>query len=209
MLGLTTYLYCGFWISSYGWFLTWRPKCTLWFHWVLSFFSFYSPSYQQLPNSPPRKKKTPPSSSHSPSIYNSRWMEKSWLFLIVNGNRGPMSLPLSGCLVGNRSGKSGIGTGSHLKRAVRQQYSQIRQQYPQRQYRAVEKWHSDQSHSRPWYSWPGRAQVMDQGVQVRIIGPMGLGPSIVIRGLGPRPSRPGALLQTEGWDHGPCHRARV
>ena len=46
-------------------------------------------------------------------------------------------------------------------------------------------------------------------VQVRIIGPMGLGPSIVIRGLGPRPSRPGALLQTEGWDHGPCHKARV
>ena len=179
-------------------------------------FTEYSPfsHFTLLPTSnsltaPPEKKKTPPSSSHSPSIYNSRWMEKSWLFLIVNGNRGPMSLPLSGCLVGNRSGKSGIGTGSHLKRAVRQQYSQIRQQYPQRQYRAVEKWHSDQSHSRPWYSWPGRAQVMDQGVQVRIIGPMGLGPSIVIRGLGPRPSRPGALLQTEGWDHGPCHKARV
>ena len=174
-------------------------------------FTEYSPfsHFTLLPTSnsltaPPekKKKKTPPSSSHSPSIYNSRWVEKSWLFLIVNGNRGPMSLPLSGCLVGNRSGKSGIGTGSHLKRAVRQQYSQ-------RQYRAVEKWHFDQSHSRPWYSWPGRAQVMDQGVQVRIIGPMGLGPSIVICGLGPRPSRSGALLQTEGWDHGPCHRARV
>ena len=34
-----------------------------------------------------------------------------------------MSLSLSGCLVGSVRGKSGFGIGSHLKRAVWQQYS--------------------------------------------------------------------------------------
>ena len=54
----------------------------------------------------------PLSSSHSPPINSSRWVGKSWSFLIVSGNGGPMSLSLSGCSVGSRSG---IGTGSHLK----------------------------------------------------------------------------------------------
>ena len=34
-----------------------------------------------------------------------------------------MPLSLSGCLVGSGRGKSGIGTGSHLERAVQQRYS--------------------------------------------------------------------------------------
>ena len=50
---------------------------------------------------------------------------------------------------------------------------------------------------------------MDKGVWVRIIGPMDRGPSIVARGMGSRPSGPGALLRTEGWGHEPCHRAKV
>ena len=34
-----------------------------------------------------------------------------------------MPLSLSGCLVGSGRGKSGIGIGSHLERAVQQRYS--------------------------------------------------------------------------------------
>ena len=139
----------------------------------------------------------PPPSSHSPSIYSSRWVGKSWLFLIVSGNRGPMSLLLSGCLVGSgsMSGKSGIGTGSRLKRAIWQGYSP-------RQNQTIEMWHLEQSCSYPWCSWLGKAQVMDQGVRVKIAGPMGLRPSIMGCGPSPQPSEPGALPRTMGWGHG-------
>ena len=46
-----------------------------------------------------------------------------------------MPLSLSGCLVGSGCGKSGFGTGFHLRRAVRQRYSP-------RQYRAFRVSHS-------------------------------------------------------------------
>ena len=46
-----------------------------------------------------------------------------------------MPLSLSRCLVGSGRGKSGFGTGSHLRRAVRQRYSP-------RQYRAFRVSHS-------------------------------------------------------------------
>ena len=57
-------------------------------------------------------------------IYNLRWVEVSWLFLIISGNGGPIPTflsGLSGCFVGNDG--NGIETSSCHQKAVRQRHS--------------------------------------------------------------------------------------
>ena len=82
-------------------------------------------------------------------IYSVRSMGMPWLFLIISENGGPIPLCLSGCFV--RSGSSGIGTGSHLQKDVRQGYSP-------RPYRATKTCIPEHSCSYPWCNWPGEAR---------------------------------------------------
>ena len=88
-------------------------------------------------------------SFYSP-IYSFRWVEALWLFPdLTRVDGGPIPSFLSGCSVGN--GGSGIGTGSHLQKMVRQQYSP-------RQYRDAKNIGcSRQLHSRLCRTWPARA----------------------------------------------------
>ena len=145
-------------------------------------------SLSLLTTSPPLWSPPPPSSSHFPPIYSSRWVRKSWLFLIVSGNGGPMSLSLSGCSVGSRSG---IGTGSHLKEP-------FGSDIPQGNIAQLRSDTLEQSCSRSWCSRPSKAQVMDQGVWAKVTGPMGLRLSIVACSPGAQHSELRALPWTKG-----------
>ena len=71
-------------------------------------------------------------------IYSSRWMAVLWLFLVINGNGGPILSFLSGCSIGSG------GNGSDI---------------PQGNIRQPRHGHSKQSHSRPSCSWSREARL--------------------------------------------------
>ena len=212
ILELTTYLYCGFWVSYYGQSFAWRPSYTLVFtnsslpltRSLSSLLMWLPPFLSSLPLY---------FSLHSP-IYSSRWMEVLWLFLVISGNGGPIPSFLSGCSIG--SGDNGIGTSSHLQKVVWQRYSP-------RQYWVVETW------SFRGITFPSKLQLIGKGwigpqsvagsrLQVqwalgqaswheaRAHGLAGLGPYLIQgvrvmdrtpQGWGPRPK--GGAMYTLGW----------
>ena len=114
--------------------------------------------------------------------------------MIINGNKGPIPLFLSGCSIG--SGSNGIGTGSYLQKAVQQRYSL-------RQYWAIETWYPRA------ITFLSKMQLIGRGpncasmcVRLKITGSMGIGSCIVAQGLGP-------YLVQGNLGYGQYHRVKV